>query len=91
MDENELVKTGMKIEVDNQIYKLVIKGDVDGDAEVTIFDAMDIMDHIDKKKSIDGANFEAGLSNKYQTELKEEDLLNTINLIKGIEEKGGTE
>ena len=91
MDENELVKTGMKIEVDNQIYKLVIKGDVDGDAEVTIFDAMDIMDHIDKKKSMDGANFEAGLSNKYQTELKEEDLLNTINLIKGIEEKGGTE
>lgn len=39
-DENELVSTGMKIKTENEVYTLIVKGDINGDGKITITDVV---------------------------------------------------
>ena len=43
----DLAATGYTLEYEGMPYQIVISGDVDGDAEISIFDLLGVIDHID--------------------------------------------
>ena len=56
-DANELVKTGMKVKFKNKdeekTYTIIVRGDLDGDGEITIVDFSKILLHISEKKGFE--------------------------------------
>ena len=60
--------TGYTLDYEGQQYQIVINGDTDGDAEVTIFDLLEVADHINGEAELSGAGLEASLSDIYESE-----------------------
>lgn len=56
-DAKELVKTGMKVKFknkdDEKTYTIIVRGDLDGDGEITIVDFSKILLHISEKKGFE--------------------------------------
>lgn len=50
--ENEILKTGDKIQINNQSYTLIVKGDLSGDGKTNITDIMQVKRHIISKTEI---------------------------------------
>ena len=57
VDNKELVKTGMKVNFknkdDEKTYTIIVRGDLDGDGEITIVDFSKILLHISEKKGFE--------------------------------------
>lgn len=59
-NETELVGTGCVINLDGESHKVVVSGDVDGDAKVTMEDLAQIIGHINSEKELTDEYFDAG-------------------------------
>jgi hypothetical protein len=59
-NETELVGTGCVINLDGESHKVVVSGDVDGDAKVTMEDLAEIIGHINSEKELTDEYFDAG-------------------------------
>ena len=68
-DPADWAATGYTLEYEGKQYQIVISGDIDGDAEVTIFDLLEVADHINGESELTGAGLEAALSDIYESEL----------------------
>ncbi len=64
----EWAATGYTLDYDGKQYQIVISGDTDGDAEVTVFDLLQISDHVNEEEALTGAGLEASLSDIYESE-----------------------
>ena len=61
LQEDSLIKTGTKLKVGSSLqFTLVVTGDIDGDAEITINDLANIRLHLIDKKSLTGIKLKAG-------------------------------
>lgn len=58
-NETELVGTGCVINLDGESHKVVVSGDVDGDAKVTMEDLAEIIGHINSEKELTDEYFDA--------------------------------
>ena len=58
-NETELVGTGCVINLDGESHKVVVSGDVDGDARVTMEDLAEIIGHINSEKELTDEYFDA--------------------------------
>ena len=59
-NETELVGTGCVINLDGESHKVVVSGDVDGDAKVTLEYLAVIIGHINSEKELTNEYFDAG-------------------------------
>ena len=61
LQEDSLIKTGTKLKVGSSLqFTLIVTGDIDGDAEITINDLANIRLHLIDKKSLTGIKLKAG-------------------------------
>lgn len=61
LQENSLIKTGTKLKVGNTLqFTLIVIGDIDSDAEITIGDMAKLKLHIIEKEVLNGINLKAG-------------------------------
>ena len=66
--QTDWAATGYTLDYEGQQYIIVINGDTDGDASVTIFDLLEVADHINGESELTGAGLEASLSDIYESE-----------------------
>lgn len=62
-NSTDLVGTGCTVEMDGEIYTVVVQGDVNGDAAIDLFDRMDMIDHFNsetEENKLTGAYLDAG-------------------------------
>lgn len=67
-EATDCAATGYTLHYAGKEYQIVIHGDTDGDAAVTIFDLLDVLDHINGVAKLTGAALEASLSDSYESE-----------------------
>ena len=72
--EYSIITTGSRIRMNEDIYTIVIKGDLDGDGEISSSDLLKMRKHMLNDISLSGAYKEAGLSSD-DTEISSLDLL----------------
>ena len=73
--------TGTGFSSGGRNYQIVITGDVNGDAEVNMFDTFEITDHIKGEKTLTGASLEAGLADIYRSEPELFDLAEIVSQV----------
>ena len=59
-NKTDKVGTGYKMYLDDEVYVLVVDGDVNGDAEVDVFDLYDMLGHFNSDATLEGAYLKAG-------------------------------
>jgi len=67
-EETDWAATGYTLNYEGEQYQIVISGDTDGDASITIFDLLAVADHINGDAELTGAELEASLSDIYESE-----------------------
>ena len=77
--------TGYTLDYEGEQYQIVIHGDTDGDAEVTIFDLLEVTDHVNGDTMLTGAGLEASLSDIYESEPSVFDLISISDAVNGGE------
>lgn len=76
------IGTGYSITIDSKTYKIVKKGDVDGDGSVTILDAVLVLNAVKGTKTIEN-EFKEAACVKNQTSFNVTDVVLMLNNIKG--------
>ena len=84
-NSTDWVATGYTLNYEGKQYQIVINGDTDGDAKVTIFDLLEVVDYIGGEAELTGAGLEAALSDIYESEPTISDVNSIVNQINDVE------
>ena len=59
IEETDIIKTGMKAQIDGKEYTLVVAGDIDGDGKLTLIDLARIKQYIVQARKLENENLQA--------------------------------
>ena len=59
-EESDAIGTGYVLNVDGTEYEIVVTADVNGDAEIDVFDLFAMLSHVNSEEELSGLFFEAG-------------------------------